>query len=760
MITKGIIENMAQAFQGDRTADVMGGALNLTVPQKISGSRAQMVTSHLEQVVMLQNPETPKMFTGYELPYGVYTDSYIKAPGSLKVVDVIQKFPLHHGWSYTYVVQDLVTGIYDVYEISHVEKLSEMHGYLRPMSPGDMFTPGTVIPAGTTIVKSNNHDEFGNYRFGFNAKVCYMSLSEVEEDAVYICESLADRTRFTTIESVEITQNINDVLQNIYGDEENYKPFPDLGEEVQNGIVAARRKIDYKNIASEMTTSASKELRIDDTVFHGRGKVVDIDIHVNDKNELVNAKHRQQIMLYYTMIRGYYERLQNTLGKIKNKSNKYTYRLVALLQRAKDYLDEDVKFSSSNGVFEFARIEITMAASNPLKKGYKLTDRCGAKGVISCVVPDEMMPVDEYGVRAEMVLSPPGIPSRANISQNYEHEMNFVADHVRRLMKSVTSIEKRFKLVLKFLNRVNKREAKDYETFWSTLSEMERIIEMKEVEDEGIYIHQGPFSDNISYDDMIALYDDWGVKPGIIRSRREFRSAAGERYLQTQTWKKPHYKKVVDLHVDHEFTYGGDEMSFPDSEVIDGYVYNNAFHVPGEDGKTSIEIISTPLVSERELPTQTTTTYIDEKGRFMREFQGQHRVVIADKYMLVLKHIPEGKFSARSLGTTNPIGLPNKTSKTEVGGPYSTTPIKFGEMELYNALIRVHPEIVHRFVASMATNPGIRVRLAEMLLNEDPARSHNLPIRSEHIEDDIPVREIRALMFCIGLEIEQLSHQK
>ena len=753
-VTREQLDDISEQYRGDKTSEVMAG-LNLTIPQKNSGSRNHMVTSHLEQMVMLCNPETPRVFTGYEQPYGQYTDSYLKAEAPLRIVDVISRFPLQPRWRYTYVVQNMITQKYDVIEVSHVEKLSEMHGYVRPTIMGDLWQPGSIIPQGSYIFRSENHDEHDNYRYGVNAKVCYISIPETEEDGILVSKSFSERTTFSTVEETSILLNSNDILLNLYGDNDNYKCFPDLGEPVKDGILAGRRKYEHKNVASELTRTATRHIRMNDTLFRGQGVVSDIEIFVNNQDELASSPHRHQLLLYYTVLKSYHERVKSVLGRIINqKSNSYDFRLSNMYYRAKDYLDKDLKFSSSTGVFEFAQITITTVKRNELAKGFKMTDRYGGKGVICKVVPDDMMPIDEYGVRAEVVLSPPGVVSRANIGQSYEHELNFLANHVRRLMQAQSSVEKKYKLLQRFLNETNPRQSLAFKNYWESLDIVKRAAVLAETEEKGIFIHQAPFHGNISYDGLKNLYKSWDVRPGKVRLRREFRPSATVRHLARLKLQEPVYKGVIEPHVEYSATlWDGDDGSYEE----DGFIFTAGNYVPGmkEDDDPIFEVEPEVSFIAKELSTNHTFTFVDDRGSLVREFVGQRPVIIAEKYMIVLKHIPDGKFSARALGSTNPMGEPNKTSKTELGGSHSTTPIRCGEMELHNATIRVDPYIVHRHIATMATNPTLRMKLADMLVTEDPFRAHNLPVISEHIENDIPAKRLQTMLFCIGFEIEQ-----
>lgn len=761
-VTYDQLEDVAKRYTGDKASDLMS-ALNLTLTQKNSGSRSHMVTGHLEQMVMLKNPETPRVFTGYEMPYGQYTDSYKKAEHPLMVIDVIDKYPLlHPRWTYLYVVKDLTTGIHDVIEVNHVEKLSEMHGYERPVTLGDMWQPGNIICPGSYIYKSENHDDYENYRYGVNAKVCYISLPEVEEDGIVVSESFAKRVRYNTVEDVTIILNLNDVMLNLYGDQDTYKSFPDIGEPVKDGILAGRRKFDYKNVASELTRSSLKHIRMNDTIFKGDGNVVDIELFINmnadDEETLFSSPHRRQIYNYYLMMKMYHENIKRTLGKIihdRKAGNEYTYLLKNLYQRSRDYLDKDQKYSAAAGIFEFAYLKITTSSTKCLAEGSKITDRHGGKGVISYVFPDELMPVDEYGVRAEVVLSPPGVVSRANIGQSYEHEINFISDHVTRLMRATNTLDKKYKLFQKYLNKIQPRQGIDFKSYWDSLSIPNQASVITEIEEKGIFIHQAPFGDNLKYEMLKELYKEWGAKPTKLRIRRLFRDNATSRFISRQSLKAPETIRTVEPVIDYSIT-PFEEDGF---EEEDGYVFQKGYWVPDflneNKGNPMFEIDPDIKFIPKEKAAEKTSAYIDSAGSLVREYVSQREVIIAEKYIIVLKHVPDGKFSARALGTTNPLGLPNKTSKTELGGSHSTTPIRCGEMEIHNMLIRANPEIVHRHIATTATNPTLRMKLAEMLINEDPLKAHDLPVISEHIENDIPAKQLQALMFCIGLEIDQ-----
>lgn len=65
--------------------------------------------------------------------------------------------------------------------------------------------------------------------------------------------------------------------------------------------------------------------------------------------------------------------------------------------------------------------EIILAYRSNIEPGDKMSGRCGNKGVVARVIPEEQMPYDPVsGVKLDVILNPLGIPSRMNITQLYE----------------------------------------------------------------------------------------------------------------------------------------------------------------------------------------------------------------------------------------------------------------------------------------------------------------------------------------------------
>ena len=123
------------------------------------------------------------------------------------------------------------------------------------------------------------------------------------------------------------------------------------------------------------------------------------------------------------------------------------------------------------------------------------------------------MPCTEDGEYADMCLNPLGVINRMNLSQLYEHEINFVGSHVRILMKTQTDMFAGFDLMLDFVEAINPAQADSMYKFIDTLDDGELEEFYDDLITNGIPVHQPPFWENISFEQMGQLYSKFGATP-------------------------------------------------------------------------------------------------------------------------------------------------------------------------------------------------------------------------------------------------------
>lgn len=262
---------------------------------------------------------------------------------------------------------------------------------------------------------------------------------------VVISKSAAEKMTSYKVEKTMFSINGNDVLLNLYGDDNNYKSFPHIGDDTFGKVLVASRRRDKRTTLYDFQTSKMKTIDpVNDTVIYSNGgKVVDINIYNNiplselrKKTDVFNKEILEIVENQYR----YWNEMSAALEKIipckslteKEKeeerhefghvckhpierdknTNKYTDELAYYWKLAHENIDENIKWRFDGKVFDNFKIQFTILKENHLTVGAKLTGRYGNKGICSMILDDEKMPITKDGVRAEIVLNPLGVINR------------------------------------------------------------------------------------------------------------------------------------------------------------------------------------------------------------------------------------------------------------------------------------------------------------------------------------------------------------
>lgn len=800
-ISKEKLLEITNKYPGEE-ADKTFGADLLTLIKYMSSSRAVMHITHEIHKLMLVNPEIPGVMTGYEKGFGYFADSYKVADSNYIVIANIPRHSKFPAMKFTLVIQDTLTKIYDVVEVCHYEKLSEAHGYMRELSPMTDRMEGSIINKGEYFYKASTLDKYANYCTGINAKVAYISRLDTTEDAICISKSFAEKVKFHTVDDLDININTNEIMLNLYGDEDNYKFMPDIGEEVPDtGILCRKRKLEFAKASSSMTNSSLMNPQSNDVSYKSAGKVVDIDIRVNNRLELESDNNRQQLLDMYLDQLRYNKEIVNVLERIiNNKRNSYTFDLKFLYQKAKLYVKNsditsktEYKYADNNGLFEFVHLNVKVAKLNHLGLGYKLTNRFASKSVIADILDDEYMPRDVYGNVADIILSPPGVIGRANPGQLYEHELNFCAERILDYMKNkLFTTEDRYKLYIKFIRMVNKEQAETVEKLWNSMDIFGRDEFINSIFEEGrIIIRQPPFHGTITLEQLEELYDEFNIHPNYIRTRIEFENVPDmeKRYITNQEYnlRKAGYEDYVYNEEKIKETASGlediakslNDKNYDKKNTIitesgekyykpkDYFSLSDLFLHKEKETKlidslldgVRLLIDEKDKISKKEFLSDKVFMYINEKGNLVRDIRSDEKVVIAEEYFYLLKQTAEAGFSARSIGPVSQSYIPTKSRKYADTEANSISPIKYGEMEVTNALRRIPPEIVHRFMAERATNLELRREINKNLLLKNPFKLHDVEIPDDEIVGDIPAKILAEYLRAIGCYIVETNEK-
>ena len=784
-----------EKYKGKEMENLLGIG-GLTFIKYISGPRAYMFSNQIAQFIHVLHPEYPALSTGKENAFGNFSDGKIVAKNNYEILDKIPRFRRNPDFKYLLVLHNLDTDEYDVQEICHYEKLSNIYGYMKPYTKTDKKVIGDRIKKGEVIHKSNNHDDYGNYRYGVNAKVAMLAIAETQEDPVLICKEFADNLKFTLIKEVTIPLNCNDILINLFGDDDNYRCLPEMGEDITDrGILCAIRRMITNQAIFALSWESLKNFKQSDEIFEGKGKIIDIDININKLEEFNGAddpcNHRHQLKEIYDEQLAYHRNVVKSLGKYLNP--RYGLKTSALLQHvyrtSSNYINNEnpdstieIKTRSSAGtIFEFACLTIKIAFESGLFEGCKLTDRFGTKGVIGKILPREYMPRDKFGNVADIVFNATSTVSRANPGQNIELELNYLNETIVRRLKDMSDLEEKGKLIIEFMTDCNEEQGKDISKKWRLMTKNGKAEFINSIEQTGyMLLQQPPLYGTINWERLAYLYRKYDVEISNIRWKIPYYNIQNKsnRYKTKKEWKsiENHYNYCWDF--DKSTDRGKitvekalkqlkkDKISLKEANDKPIYLFQGATPFKRvlenkEDDESMLEKLARSItivknkdeeLTEKEFESYDTYVSVNKNdGAIVRDYRGAGPVIIANKYIMVLKQIAETGFSAVSLSSVNQMGMPIKIAKKEIGYPYPDTPVAAGYMEITNTERIVEPDLVHRWISSHSTNPELKNQLIEMLLNKNPLQLHDLPIESNKIGDDVPALSLLAYMFSVGM---------
>ena len=397
-----------------------------------SGNRKIMWAIHDQHKMNLIQGEAPYIATGNENEFLNYSSSYIKSSCTKEVLYRIEKFPNCKDLHYWLIIRNLdgpKAGQLDLIERCTYIHTTESYGFALNTNFIDRYKTGSIIPANSIIKCPDVVDEYGNVGFGVNLYTIYLSNLATIGDGYEISSAAAAKLGTNLYHKVQIQVNDNDIMLNLYGDDNHYKIMPDIGEDIKDGIFLAVRRINNTDALFSQTWQRLKMImHPTDTKYVLNGTLLDCEIYSNNWAQIQsgpNAQYNTQINYYLNNKFRYCQELINFIGNYRKEypDMKMSYKLQEFLKHAQstiahyDHYKNGKKFSGT--VMEFIIKE-----NLPLRVGDKITNRFGGKGVIAKITPTELMPrIKDHPI--EMIMNKGGVNGRLNYGQLFETEINF-----------------------------------------------------------------------------------------------------------------------------------------------------------------------------------------------------------------------------------------------------------------------------------------------------------------------------------------------
>jgi DNA-directed RNA polymerase beta subunit len=487
-----------------------------------------MLSSHVSQAVQPAQSDIPRVMTGLEQQLGDFTFN-VKMPTNGIVESVHRKFhydvsigrPVHNPVT-TIIYQCQETGLYDfidVYEYHTRHKTFGCRFIINPMV--ERLRPGMPIAKGTILAHSPSIKEGGIYATGIETNVAFMSLPGCIEDGFVVSESFCRRAAPLEMTSSIVEWGRKAYPLNIYGDEHNYKPFPDVGDKIRDdGLVFALREYDTQFDAVEMTPKSLMEVdMIHDIRVYGIAGAEVYDVIVESgigesRSKVMTPKGMEvQASRYILQTSDYYQGIKETYDRlVKQHPNRLNIspQLQNLITRSiadKPNSVRNINSGNTSGIIRRVyknnpldeyRVEVKYFNRKTFHLGSKITGRHGNKGVVCQILPDDHMPVDMAGNRADVVTFAKAAVARLNPGQFYEHYINAASRDMTKWVRekvNILSHEEIWKGIMDYY------EAASPEQHSLVLKNYPSVIDQKQhiqsIVDSGIYLYISPDSPHI-----------------------------------------------------------------------------------------------------------------------------------------------------------------------------------------------------------------------------------------------------------------------
>lgn len=438
------------------------------LPEQASPARLQMFGSQLSQALPVHGCTERTCFTGAEFEFAKSTFS-VRIPHDARILKVLHRYPT--GYSgikenpEVFVIYEYDEETNDGKKVNLINYVSyrthfEAHQQFGFKYNVLMNSLPEYIEADTIIAQSPTVSENGFWRYGIETNIANMSVPGIIEDGVIASESWCKRAAATCVETYVVNWGKNYFPLNVYGDEKQYKICPDIGDYVNEaGILMALREYDDK--ASIVTLSEAATRKIDHkydrlTRVHGGAKVIDVrvqhdtrfDGNVRGKSpntpegmsEQPKKYYENELNLYRELIKFYEDSARNARGRGGLNTTPKFNCLIDEAYRAVGLPDQhNMVRSYRNSNIDEWRIEITIEYTYIPGVSSKLSGTHGNKGIIVQVWPDEDMPVDTDGNRADLIMDGLSMIKRMIISAPTETFITASERDARKKLKQMVN---------------------------------------------------------------------------------------------------------------------------------------------------------------------------------------------------------------------------------------------------------------------------------------------------------------------------------
>lgn len=447
-------------FRSDVSVELLGPpGLNSFIPYD-SSSRVQMFCSHLGQTLNVAGASKKRIVSGIEREFGKYAFA-VRMPIDATILKVIPRYPysvaedaIRENPEVLVIYEDFDTKLVNCLTLPNYHSIHKDFGFRYVKRNYDKLVPGANVKKGTYFAQAPSVDDQGNYRYGAEMNVAFMSIPQIIEDGVVISRSAAKMLTTKAFGKRVVKWGKKHYPLNTYPDGSRYKPFPDIGEYIRpDGLLTALRTHDASLAPVEMTTEA---LQTPDYIYdkltyaEPNARVIDVKVWSERSGKQMTPygmgvqadRYASALSTYYKSILDEYERLKRRDSRNFKIGDAFQRMVTEAIADSGMVGKDRVQKTYRMQPLDEYRVEITYEYDLVPTVGFKLTGCHGNKGVVCAVWEDEWMPVDAHGNRAHIIMDGHSVTKRMNPGVFYEHYINGASRDVSERVRMMFGLDR------------------------------------------------------------------------------------------------------------------------------------------------------------------------------------------------------------------------------------------------------------------------------------------------------------------------------
>ena len=522
-------------------------SLNFGSPYN-SSVRGTMFAGHFAQRLVIDGTEPNLIQTGVEEEFGKYTFN-VKMPEDGIILMVLPRYANTAGDDNipfnpetTVFYQSYETGEISYFVLPYYASYHPTFGFKYESKPAEReLAYGREFPKDTVFRDSPAIKGETHYTFGRNLNVVVMSHPNVGLDGYVVSRDVLPHLGFKMYETRTVNFGANDFLLNLYGDDEHYKAFPDIGEAIRDdGLLVASRRLDAFLAPALLSREDVRKVDhlFDNRVYvrPGEGRIVDLTVVKSSNINLqLPGEMTQQLEKYSRAYLRFYRDILKFESRMvfedKKKGGtgvlKTSPKFQQLLVEARAVVNHRHSFTKKEIILNYRKepldgwmVTFTVEYNVIPTHGFKATCVNGGKGVFCRIEEPENMPVDADGNRADIITGPDSIPGRMNIARLYGPYFAGAARDIRKQMLEEFGLDRNFRgtitiddvlaipedryargvgTMLKLYSIVSERT---YREFTEELTDEERLKWVQSIINKHLYLYI-PIETQKHYDQMV-----------------------------------------------------------------------------------------------------------------------------------------------------------------------------------------------------------------------------------------------------------------